>query len=40
MAMAFPKMQAFHFHFDPTFIHFLSFQAILNGQGGANGWKA
>jgi hypothetical protein len=25
-----------HFHFNSTFIHSLSFRAILSGQGGAN----
>jgi len=33
------KMQVptLHFHFDPTFVHSLSFQAILGGQGAAGG---
>ncbi len=29
-----------HFHFDPTFVHSLSFQAKLGGQGSANDWEA
>ncbi len=29
-----------HFHFNPTFVHSLSLQAILDGQRGADGWKA
>ncbi len=34
------QMLILHFHFDPTFIHSLSFQAKLGGQGGVNGWEA
>jgi len=33
------KMPTLHFHLDPTFIHSLSFQAILGGQGGVGGQK-
>jgi hypothetical protein len=28
-----------HFHFDPTFVHSLSFRAKLGGQRSASGWK-
>jgi len=28
------QMLSLHFHFDPTFIHSLSFRTILGGQGG------
>jgi len=28
-----------HLHFDSTFVHSLSFQTKLGGQGGANGWE-
>jgi len=31
------QVPTLHFHFDLTFIHFLSFPAILGGQGGAGG---
>jgi hypothetical protein len=30
-------VQILHNHFDPTFVHFLSFRAKLGGQGGASG---
>ncbi len=33
------QVSTLHFHFDPTFIHSLSFRAILSGQGGADGWE-
>jgi len=29
-------MPILHFHFDPTFVHSLSFQAKLGGQGGVD----
>jgi hypothetical protein len=29
-----------HFHFDPTFVHSLSFRAKLGGQKSASGWEA
>ncbi len=29
-----------HFHFDPTFVHSLSFRVKLSGQRSAGGWKA
>jgi hypothetical protein len=31
------QVPTLHFHFDPTFVHSLSFQAILGGQRGAGG---
>jgi len=31
------QVPTLHFHFDPTFVHSLSFQAILGGQGAAGG---
>ncbi len=34
------QMPILHFHFNPTFIHSLSFRAILRGQKGVNGWEA
>jgi hypothetical protein len=33
------QVPTLHFHFDPTFVHSLSFQAKLGGQVGASGWK-
>jgi hypothetical protein len=34
------QMLILHFHFDPTFVHSLSFRAKLGEQGGAGGWEA
>jgi len=34
------QIPTLHFHFNPTFIHFLSFWTILGGQGGVDGWEA
>ncbi len=31
------QMSTLHFHFELTFVHFLSFRTILGGQGGVNG---
>ncbi len=31
------QVPTLHFHFDPTFVHFLSFWAQLGAQGGADG---
>jgi len=31
------QMPTLHFHFDPTFVHFLSFRTKLGGQGSADG---
>jgi hypothetical protein len=31
------QMPTLHFHFDLTFVHFLSFQAKFGGQGGVDG---
>jgi hypothetical protein len=31
------QVPTLHFHFNPTFVHYLSFQAKLSGQGGADG---
>ncbi len=31
------QMPTLHFHFDPTFVHSLSFRTKLGGQGGASG---
>jgi hypothetical protein len=33
------QVPTLHFHFDPTFVHSLSFRAKLGGQGGAGGWE-
>jgi hypothetical protein len=33
------QMPTLHFHFERTFIHFLSFRTKLDGQGGVGGWK-
>ncbi len=33
------EMLILHFHFDPTFVYYLSFWAKLGGQGGASGWE-
>jgi hypothetical protein len=34
------QMPTLYFHFDLTFVHFLSFQAKLSGQRGADGSEA
>jgi hypothetical protein len=34
------QMPTLHFHFGPTFIHFLCFKTILGGQAGVGGRKA
>jgi hypothetical protein len=31
------QVPTLHFHFDPTFVHSLSFRTKLSGQGGAGG---
>jgi hypothetical protein len=31
------QVSILYFHFDLTFVHFLSFRAILGGQGGIDG---
>ncbi len=33
------QVPTLHFHFDPTFVHSLSFRTKLGGQGGAGGWE-
>jgi hypothetical protein len=33
------QVPTLHFHFNPTFIHYLSFRAKLQGQGSVSGWK-
>jgi hypothetical protein len=34
------QVPTLHFHFNPTFVHFLSFWTKLSGQGGVGGWEA
>jgi len=34
------QVPTLHFHFDPTFVHSLSFRAKLGGQRSASGWEA
>ncbi len=34
------QVPTLHLHFDPTFVHSLSFRAILGGQQNGDGWKA
>jgi hypothetical protein len=33
------QVPTLHFHFDPTFVHSLSFRGKLGGQGVADGWE-
>jgi hypothetical protein len=33
------QVPTLHFHFDPTFVHSLSFRTKLGGQRSANAWK-
>jgi hypothetical protein len=32
------QMPTLHFHFDPTFVHSLSFRTKLGGQRNVSGW--
>jgi hypothetical protein len=34
------QMLTLHFHFDPTFVHSLSFRVKLGGQRSASAWEA